>query len=191
MTIFRRPETEAELASLDALRAVAGGKETAIERHGLRVYWIMELLAEKVGDDLDPEILLCAALLHDAGLFVAPRAGRFYLHNGRLFAERVLAPYEWAPRRMLRCLDAIELHHRLTDQSDKGVEVELLRRADLIDATNGFVTDGADRNQLRPVLDGLPRAGLVRQLASRPLRGLPGHAGALAAIVIYAVRRVD
>ncbi len=189
MNHLRNPETDAEVACLKALREVAGGEGGPIERHGLRVYWIMERLAQRANRAIDEEVSLCAALMHDVGLFVAPRAARLYLHNGRLFAEGILARFGWSSARLTRCLDAIELHHRLIPQWHRGAEVELLRRADLVDASSGAVTAGLDRDDLRILIRALPRTGLYRELAARQWRGLPGHTGALVGLVLELARQ--
>ena len=152
-------QTDAERAALDKLRELTGEADGAMERHGLRLHLIAERLAARRGKDLDREVLLCAALLHDAGGYPGAFTGGPYVTDGRRLAEELLAPFGWEPDRLRRCLDAIELHHHFRAQWDRGPEVELLRRADRID--------------LRP-----PLTGWLREIARRvPRRGLYREVG--------------
>ena len=128
-------ETPVERASLAALRAVSGETDGAMERHCVRQFLIAERLAEDAGHDADRELLLCAALLHDTGLYPSVKSHDAYVSDGRHLAERTLAPFGWEPERLGRCLDAVEQHHALRDRSRMGAEVELMRRADLVDVS--------------------------------------------------------
>ena len=156
-------ETDAERAALAKLRELTGETGGAMERHGLRLHLIAERLAERRSRELDREVMLCAALLHDAGGYPGAFTGGPYVTDGRRLAEEVLAPFGWEPDRLRRCLDAIELHHHYRGQWDRGTEVELLRRADRID--------------LRP-----PLTGWLREIARRvPRRGLYREVGRIVA----------
>jgi hypothetical protein len=52
-------------------------------------------------------------------------------------------------------------------------ETELLRLADLVDATRGLVTVGLERSWLNSLFDSIPRDGLQRELLRHSLRGAP------------------
>ncbi len=179
--------TPAEQACLRALRHLTRDSKGPIERHSLRVFLIAEELARLNGMTLDREALLCAALLHDAGLYRGSATPhRFYLRKGRSFAEELLGPLNWPSVRLQRCLDAVELHHRLRPQWAHGEEVELLRLADLVDASRGVVAFGIRRKWLREIFEALPRGGLYRELARRSHHGLPCLTRALPAILLHA-----
>ncbi len=116
-------------------------------------------------------------------------AARFYLGHGRASAERLIESFSWSRDRAKRCLDAIEFHHRLTSQWDLGVEVELLRLADLVDASRGVVTLGLDQTWLRSLFRAIQRRGLQAELLRHGLRGAPCLTRGLIGTVINAPRR--
>src|ERR1700737_4064835 len=99
--------TDAERACLQALRELAGGPDTAMERHCLRVYQIACELGARRRLELDRELLLCAAWLHDAGLYPGAATSDAYVRDGRRLAERVLAGFDWQGARQQRMGDAI------------------------------------------------------------------------------------
>jgi hypothetical protein len=140
---------------------VSGG---AMERHCLRVYEIACELGARRRLDLDRELLLCAAWLHDAGLYPGAATQEAYVRDGRRLAERVLAPFEWPAARLQRVGDAIEFHHELRPQWRAGPEVELLRRADLVDLSFGRVRLGLDPAWLRDLAARVPRDGMLREI---------------------------
>jgi HD superfamily phosphodiesterase len=168
--------TSAECACLGALREATGESAGAIERHCVRQFVIAERLAESASDEVDRELLLCAALLHDAGLYPGVSTGDVYVSDSRRLAERTLAPFGWPEARLARFLDAIEQHHALRARWDWGVEVELMRRSDLVDVTRGLVAFGLERAWLRKLFEDVSRAGFYRMLAreiARMLRERP------------------
>ena len=174
--------TDAERVCLDALRGLAGGAGHPVELHSARVFEI----AERMGAGLrelsrpDREVLLCAALLHDAGLFGALESGTPYVTDGRNLAAEVLAPYDWPRGRLRRCLDAVELHHHWRPVWSAGTEAELIRSADLVDLSAGAVRLGAARSTVS-------RAWL-RELGARwPRRGF--YTGLARLLVPLAARR--
>jgi hypothetical protein len=162
--------TDAERAALAQLRELTGGADGPMERHGVRLHLIVERLAERRGVEVDREVVLCAALLHDAGGYPGAFTGGPYVTDGRHLAETVLAPFGWEPERRRLCLDAIELHHHVRAQWDRGPEVELLRRADRLDLQPPL---GWRRELARRV----PRRGLYREVAR--IVGRSARAGSL------------
>lgn len=171
------------------MRAASGETFGAIERHSLRVFFVMRELASAAKLPLDEEVALCAALLHDVGLFDPAAPPRFYLAHGRRSAAEVIATFGWTDDRCARCLDAIEFHHRLTRQWEQGVEVELLRLADLVDASRGAVRFSLQGVWLRELFRAIPRRGLQRQLLRHSLRGAPCLASGVLGMVANAPRR--
>lgn len=165
--------TDSTTSCLKALRRATGMREGPIERHSARVFFIMERLAQQASLEIDREVAACAALLHDIGIYEPITRPRFYLRHGRVLAGRLLEPFEWSAERRRRCLDAIELHHRLRPQWSRGQEVELLRLADLVDASRGVVTFGLERNWMRSLFESIPRAGMQRELLRYSVRGAP------------------
>jgi HD domain-containing protein len=156
--------TDAERACLQALRDAAGDVDGPMERHCVRLFLIAERMGEDVDGELDREVLLCAALLHDAGLYPSVSTGDVYVSDGRRLAERALEPFGWEPGRLRRCLEAIELHHLRGAVWDRGAEVELTRRADLADVSRGLFRFGVPRDWLRSLFRSVPRRGLYRML---------------------------
>jgi hypothetical protein len=168
----RLVRTPSERASLDALREVSGEVNGQMERHSVRQFFIAEKLGQDRGLEIDRELLVCVAFLHDAGLFPGASTGGVYTQDGRLLAQRVLAPFAWPPARMALCLDAIEQHHALRSRWDWGVEVELMRLSDLVDVVPRLVRFGIPREWLRELFVELPRRGFYRHIWSQFVRGL-------------------
>ena len=175
-------ETDAERASLAALRDATGTSNGAMERHCVRVFLIALDLAQDRQRSLDREVVLCAALLHDIGLYpMASSHDHAYVTDGRRLAETLLEPFRWPPGRVALTLDAIERHHALTPQWKAGAEVECLRLADLVDVSGGLVRHGLRGGRLRGLFAAVPRRGLYAHLlaevtqmgVTRP-RTLPG-----------------
>ncbi|MDX6671406.1 MAG: uncharacterized protein QOI91_1769 [Solirubrobacteraceae bacterium] len=154
--------SEAERACLDALRELAGGPDGPLERHSVRAYLLAVELAG--AEDIDRELLLCAALLHDAGLYPGAETKAAYVTDGRVLAERVLAPFAWPAERLTRCGDAVERHHELRSQAARGAEVELLRRADRIEVSQGLIREGLDRAVIRDIRRRIPTKGFVPEI---------------------------
>ena len=118
------------------------------------------------GRGLDRELLLCAALLHDSvPILEGARTGALRQRR-QAPGRRHAGSFGWEEDRLHRCLDAIELHHRLTPQSARGAEVELLRRADLID----LVSAGTGNRWLRGLAAAVPRDGVYREVGGIVLR---------------------
>jgi hypothetical protein len=156
--------TESARACLAELRSLARGPDGPMERHCLRVYEIAGELGARRGLELDRELLLCAAWLHDAGLYPGASSSDAYVADGRRLALRVLAPFGWAPERLTVLGDAIERHHDLRPQWRRGNEVELTRRADLVDVSGGLVRFGLDRPWLHHLAERVSRAGMAREI---------------------------
>jgi hypothetical protein len=157
-------ETDAERACLGALRSATGEVDGPMERHCVRQFLIAERLGEQAGEEVDRELLLCAAFLHDAGIYPSVSTGDVYVTDGRRLAERTLQPFGWQPDRLALCLDSIEQHHAVRSRWSWGTEVELMRQSDLIEVTRGLVAFGLSRSWLNDVFRQVPRNGFWRAL---------------------------
>jgi hypothetical protein len=163
-------QTPAERAALARLRALSGVHDGPMERHGVRSFLLGEEIARRCAALLDREVLLVAALLHDGGLYLdSADRGESYVIDGRRFAVEIGVPAGWDEARIARCADAIERHHELREQWGRGVEVEVLRRADLAELVP----------LLGPVV-GLDRAFVAGVRRTVPTDGAYRHIGGLA-----------
>jgi HD domain len=152
--------TEAEAASLEALRVATGETDGDMERHTMRQYLIAERLADTGGVAYDRELLLCASFLHDAGLYGPASTGDVYIKDSARYARRTLEPFRWPEERLRLCLDACEQHHALATRWSMGNEVELVRRSDLVEVIPELMRFGTPRSWLkRELWHAVPRAG--------------------------------
>jgi hypothetical protein len=76
----------------------------------------------------------------------------------------LLAAEAWPAARLERLGDAIERHHELRPQFARGAEVELMRRADLVDVSQGLIRFGLEREWLRNLSRQVPRKGMMREI---------------------------
>jgi predicted hydrolase (HD superfamily) len=168
--------TDSELAALEALRNATGESGGPMERHGLRVFLIADRMATAREVEVDREVLLIAGLLHDVGLYDAASKGGVYVKDGAEFTADMLRERGWEEERIRLCFDAVERHHELRGQWDRGPEVELIRRADLCDVTSGLVRFGLSREWLRDLFGSVSRDGTYRTIGfevARVLRHRP------------------
>ncbi len=163
--------TEAERDALGAVREASGESAGPMERHCLRVFAIACELAAERKLEVDREVLLVAAFIHDLGLYDSVSRGGVYVKDGAEFAAELLAGHGWSDDRTKLCADAIERHHELRSQWTLGTEVELMRRADLADISNGLVAFGLDRAWIRSLNAAISRDGTYREVTR-----LLGHA---------------
>lgn len=181
--------TESVRMCRDALREASRLSDGPIERHSGRVFFIMDALSARASLQIDREVAACAAMLHDIGLYHTAARPRLYLHHGRVVGEQVIESFSWSDDRKKTCLDAIELHHRLTPQWDIGIEVELLRLADLVDASRGIVSFGLDPTWVRTLFQAIERKGLQRELLRHSIRGAPCMTRGMVGTIINAPRQ--
>ena len=168
--------TDSELAALERLRDITGETGGPMERHGLRVFLIADRLATARGAKVDREVLLIAGLLHDVGLYDEASHGGVYVREGAEFTAELLRARGWDEERIRLCFDAIERHHEVRSQWDRGAEVELIRRADLIDVSSGLVRFGLSRDWLKDLFKAVSRDGTYRTIGyevARVLRHRP------------------
>jgi hypothetical protein len=170
-------KTDLERHFLEELRSASGEVDGPMERHCVRCFLFTELLAAKRGIEIDREVSLCAALMHDAGLYDSLSHGGVYTDEGGQAAERIFIEAGASADRARLVRDACAQHHALRDQSDKGAEVELLRLADRIEVSGGLLRSGLTGAQIQDVFDRESRQGfysgvavlLGHALRSRPL----------------------
>lgn len=164
--------TDSETAALERLREVTDQTGGPMERHGLRVFLIADRLANARESTVDREILLIAGLLHDIGLYDEASHGSIYVREGAEFTAELLRGQNWDEDRIRLCFDAIERHHDLRPQWERGDEVELIRRADLVDLTSGLVGFGLNREWLRDLFRSVPRDGTYQTIGSEVAKQL-------------------
>jgi hypothetical protein len=161
--------TGAEELCLAKLRELVGEADGPIERHSARVALIAQELAPLGSHTIDREVVVCASWLHDAGLYPGAATRQAYVSDGRVLTIKLLAQQGWTDERLRLCGDAVERHHELSSQWRRGVEVELIRRADLVDLSQGFVRFGLSRSWLHDLRSSIPVDGFIpevlRQLA--------------------------
>jgi HD domain len=158
-------QSEAEFAALTALREVTGEAGGPMERHGMRCFLLSERQAADRELMVDHEILLVAGILHDIGLYDGASEGGVYTTDGAHFAKHLLAGRPgWDGRRLELCLEAIERHHEVRSQWQAGPEVELMRRADMIELTSGVVNFGVSRGWIRGLWKAVSRDGLYGEV---------------------------
>jgi HD superfamily phosphodiesterase len=170
--------TASEVAALQKLREITGESGGPMERHGLRVFLIADRLATAREATVDREVLLIAGLLHDIGLYDEASHGGAYVRDGAEFTAELLRKQGWDEERIRLCFDAIERHHELRSQWERGAEVELIRRADLVDLTSALVRFDLSREWLQDLSRSVPRNGtygtisreVAKQLLHRPLK---------------------
>ena len=168
--------TSAERDALARLRQATGSANGPMERHCLRCRLIAGELGSARQWDLDQELLTVAAILHDVGLYPAASRNGVYTSDGAALAREMLAGHGWSAERIERCADAIDRHHDLRRQVERGVEVEALRLADLIDVSGGLFRFGLGREWLRRLRREVPPDGLWQELRrelTRTLRERP------------------
>ena len=170
--------TDSEVAALQKLRGITGETGGPMERHGLRVFLVADRLATARDATVDREVLLIAGLLHDIGLYDEASHGGAYVRDGAEFTADLLQRQGWDEDRIQLCFDAIDRHHELRSQWGRGAEVELIRRADLVDLTSGLVRFEISREWMRDLFMSVSRDGtyptigreVARQLIHRPLQ---------------------
>jgi HD domain len=164
-------ETELEQGFLDELRKATGEVDGAMERHSVRCFLFVESLAAKRGLTIDRELALCAALVHDIGLYDSVSTGGVYTDEGGVCAEQLFNEAGASPERGELIRNTCAQHHALRDQSAKGTEVELMRLADRIELSYGLLSAGLSRSQVREIFNRVSRKGTYRVIG-----GLVGHA---------------
>lgn len=146
------------------LRSAGGDRIGPMEGHCLRCYCLSLDVADRNGWALDEEVVLVAAILHDVGLYGDVTEGGVYVKEGAELAEKLLAGHGWSEERIRLCADAIECHHELRKQLDRGFEVEALRRADLIEVSQTAILFGVPRDWVRELRRQVPPKGFTREV---------------------------
>ena len=168
--------TPLEQRFLDLVRDVTSELDGPMERHCVRCFLFVELLAERRGLEIDREVALCAALAHDIAIYPSVSRGGVYTDESGELAASLFREAGASEERAALVADACAYHHASRPQWSRGTEVELLRRADRIEVSAGLARHGLERGQIRAVFDAAPRDRfyseigrlLVRALRDRP-----------------------
>jgi HD domain len=158
-------QSDAERRALAALRDASGETDGPMERHCVRCFLLCEKLAAKHDADLDREVVLCAAFLHDIGVYDSVTHGGVYTEEGAELAHRMALEAGWDEPRARLCADACAYHHALRSKWELGAEVEMMRLADRIEVSGGLFRSGLTRDDVREVNATAPRDGFYRGLA--------------------------
>jgi hypothetical protein len=164
--------TPLEQRFLNLVRDVTGDLDGPMERHGVRCFLLVELLAARRGLEVDREVALCAALAHDLGIYPSASHGGVYTDESGELAASVFREAGAEEDRARLVADACAYHHALRPQWSRGVEVELLRRADRVEVAAGLVRHGLDRVQVRAVFAAAPRDRFYAEIGRLLLRAL-------------------
>jgi putative nucleotidyltransferase with HDIG domain len=156
--------TAAERAALVALRKATGESGGPMERHCLRVFLIADRLASARELEVDRELMLVAALLHDIGLYDEAATGGAYVADGAVYAGSILRECGWDEPRVALCGEAIERHHEVRPQWTHGAEVELIRRGDLVELSNGLIRFGIPRGWIKDLFASVSRKGTYGEI---------------------------
>jgi hypothetical protein len=112
------------------------------------------------GDETNRDVIETALVYHDIGLWTAGTLA--YLEPGVELGRKECA-YKYTPEQ-LELQDAIIInHHKIWPAKDRVVEA--VRKADWIDASNGFFNKGMTRAHIATVKAALPAAGFYQTLA--------------------------
>lgn len=165
-------QTPLEQRCLDEVRDASGEANGPMERHCVRCFIFMERLAERRGLELDREVSLCAAFLHDIGIYSSRSQGGVYTDESGELARRLFEEAGADAARAQRCADACAYHHARRDQSHRGAEVELLRVADQIEVLGGLVRHGLSREDIQGTFDAVSRDGFYGHIGKLVLVAL-------------------
>lgn len=158
-------QTDAERRSLEEVRRATGETDGVMERHCVRCFLICERLAAGYRVDIDREVTLCAAFLHDLGLYPAVSGGGVYTEESADLARRIGEEAGWDPERIELCAQACARHHKLRPQYRYGPEVEFLRLADRVEVSGGVLRAGLSSGELAQINATAPRDGFYGGLA--------------------------
>jgi HD superfamily phosphodiesterase len=163
-------ETPLERRFLDKVREVTGEPDSVMERHGLRCFLLIERLATRRGIELDREVALCAALVHDIGIYPSVSHGGVYTDESGELAQAMFREAGASEERARLVADACAYHHALRAQWPRGAEVELMRLADQIEVFAGLVRNGLERSEIREGVGSAPRQGFYGEIGRLALR---------------------
>ena len=139
-------ETDLERRFLEELRGASGEVDGPMERHCVRCFLFVELLAARRGVRRSTASSRSVRRWSTTSASTPrSRHGGVYTDEGGELAERLFLDAGATPERAELIRDACAQHHALRDQSAKGTEVELMRLADRIELSYGLLRAGLDR----------------------------------------------
>jgi hypothetical protein len=165
-------QTPLERRCLEELRDASGEVEGPMERHCVRCFMFVERLAARRGLDVDREVALCAAFLHDIGIYPSRSQGGVYTDESGELAHRLFTEAGADPARAQLCTDVCAYHHARSNQMARGAEVELMRLADQIEVFGGLRRHGLTRDEIQHAFDEVPRDGFYGHIAKLTVRAL-------------------
>jgi len=145
-----------------ARRHYAGGP---LERHAYRTIAYAHAIASIDHIDVDPELLWCAALLHDIGL-PSPVAGHCFAVRGSHTAQALATEAGTSAARSTLLAEAISRHPMPGLNRHTQPLAYLVNVAALLDLT-GRRLDNLSADSVTALLDLQPRAGLERTLITQ------------------------
>lgn len=101
-------------------------------------------------------------------MYPGAASGAAYVTDSRRLAQTLLSEAGWDAARVAKAAEAVERHHELRPQWTHGNEVELLRRADLVEVSQGLVPMGIPRSFRQDLARRVPVDGFVGEV----VRGL-------------------
>jgi hypothetical protein len=158
-------ETTLERRCLAELRDACGETAGPMERHCVRCFLFVERLADRRELVIDREVALCAAFLHDIGIYPSRSQGGVYTDESGELAKRLFDEAGADAERAQLAADACTYHHARSSQLERGAEVELLRLADQIEVFGGLRRHGLSRVEVQRTFDEVPRVGFYGHIA--------------------------
>ncbi len=170
-------ETDLERRCLEELRRASDEVDGPMERHCVRCFMLIELLAQRRSLEFDRELVISACFLHDAGIYPSLSHGGVYTDESGIVAEQLFLDAGASAERAALARETCAQHHALRDQSAKGAEVELMRLADRIEVSGGVIRSGLSGREVGDIFERVSRKGfytgigalLVGVLRDRPL----------------------
>src|SRR5918998_4842516 len=104
-------QTELETRCLDELRDACGETGGPMERHGVRIFMLVEKLAARRGLEVDRELVLSTAFLHDIGIYPSRSQGGVYTDESGEIAKRLFTEAGADATRAQLAADACAYHH--------------------------------------------------------------------------------
>lgn len=144
---------------LNKYKSVIGADFDGYRNH---IYRVLTYATHFLDNDVkNIDVIGTALVYHDIGLWTAGTLA--YLEPGVELARKECA-YKYTQEE-LDLQDRIIMNHHKLWPMQNAREVEAVRKADWIDATNGFFNKGMPRKHINSVKEAIPAAGFYKTLA--------------------------
>jgi hypothetical protein len=144
---------------LSKYKSVIGADYDGYRNH---IYRVLTYATHFLNDESpNMDVIGTALVYHDIGLWTAKTLA--YLEPSAELARKECA-HKYTPEQLDLQESIIVNHHKLWPVRNAR-EVEAVRKADWIDASNGFFNKGMPRAHIRQVKDAIPAAGFYKTLA--------------------------